>query len=44
MEQTHTFVHNDGDDEDDDHDDDDDDDLDHDDHDDLMYSRQWPEG
>ena len=38
MEQTHTFVHNDGDDE------DDDDDLDHDDHDDLMYSRQWPEG
>ena len=41
MEQTHTFVHNDGDDEDDD---DDDDDLDHDDHDDLMYSRQWPEG
>ena len=44
MEQTHTFVHNDGDDEDDDHDDDDGDDLDHDDHDDLMYSRQWPEG
>ena len=43
MEQTHTFVHNDGDDEDDDHDDDDDD-LDHDHHDDLMYSRQWPEG
>ena len=41
MEQTHTFVHNDGD---DDHDDDDGVDLDHDDHDDLMYSRQWPEG